>query len=49
MNHVSDLARRSRHENIETCDNPTLPLAPGLIEAIAEFFHRATRQAEFGT
>ena len=49
MNHVLEMALRSRNENMATCDNPNLPLAPGLVEAIAESFHRATRRTEFGT
>lgn len=32
-----------------THDNQSLPLAPGLVEAIAEFSHRTGRGAEFGT
>ena len=49
MNHVLKMAPRSRNENIATYDNPNLPLAPGLVEAIVEFFSRAGRGAEFGT
>ena len=41
MNHILKSAPSSRAENVAAYNDPALPLAPGLVEAIASFFPTA--------
>ena len=40
MNHILKNAPADRAENIKTYNNPTLPLTPGLVSAIAQFVEK---------